>query len=119
MSKLFKSFSEVLDVDIKFSKLITSVNDALKDCFADYDTYCGYSTNELREFTADLPSDLFEDDNEDLHFIWFAKKESVVSLMKFLENYDMIVITAGRPNLKRSNHPDVANLLREMLLLCK
>ena len=119
MSKLFKSFSEVSNVDLEFSDVIKQIAKELNDCFAEYKTYYGYYTNELREYINELSSDLFEDDNEDLHLVWFAKKSSVISLMNFLENYDMIVVKNGKPSVSQSNHSDVASHINKLFALCK
>lgn len=120
ITAMFKSYSSVSENDSKFSGLIEDIIKALDDSFVYYDTYEGFRTNELKEFMHYLPSDLYEDDKEELYIIWPAKIESVKSICSFLENWDMIALSkAGKPVISRSNHPNVARYILEMFNLCK
>lgn len=112
---MFRDYSLVSDEDKKFTEYVNLIKNALKDDFVKYDSGYGYQTDEFQEFCADLLGDFFEDREDNIYVIYHADIENVTDICNFLVNYDMIVLNKqGRPITSRSNHPDVANLIKEM-----
>lgn len=112
---MFRDYSLVSDKDKKFTEYVNLLKKALNDDFAKYDSGYGYQTDEFQEFCADLLGDFFEDREDNIYVIYHADIENVTDICNFLANYDMIVLNKhGHPITSKSNHPAVANLIKEM-----
>lgn len=117
----FANITEITAKDRKFTELCRELQNELKDNFAYYDTYWGYKTNELKEFMDGfMKCDLFEDttmsdEDDNLFFFWQVSRPSVRSLMRWLANWDMVVLKDDSLcDIKRSNHPKAAEILNAM-----
>ena len=122
----FDNITEITDRDRKFTELCRELQKELDDNFVSYDTYYGYKTNELHDFMDGfMKCDLYEDttmsdEDDNLFFFWVVSKPSVNNLMRWLANWDMIVIGEdGLCDVKNSNHPKAAEIINTMYDLCK
>lgn len=113
---LFKNFADVTAADLEFTNTVKAISDELKDSFYTWEEYPGIQSSELSEYLGQY-GDLYEDANEDLHVVYPVDKRMATNLAKWLANYDMVYVEAGKCVVKRSNHTKAAQLLNKLIKL--
>lgn len=81
---------------------------------AAFKNYADVTTNEVSEYLCQF-GDLYVDANDDLHVVYPVSKVMAESLTRWLANYDFVSIKAGKCIASRSNLPETARLLNQLL----
>ena len=114
--ELFKNYADVSAADLEFTNIVSDIRETLKDCFYTWQEYHGIESSELTEYLCQY-GDLYEDANEDLHVVYPVDSKMAKSLAKWLANYDIVYVEAGKCVVSRSNNPAAAKLINKLIML--